>query len=278
MDLPLFAAVVISAFIICLVYVARKSDKKDKGVYILSLFVVPILTGVVVEIISNAIIEEPITNVPEPSTSISTTEPTANTALTEPAFFVGDTIQFGSYPQGSSKKEPIDWLVLDVEDDKVLVISCEALDSQKYHSQHTNVTWATCSLRQWLNDAFYNTAFTAEEQLKIQTTTVSADPNALYRTDPGADTKDKIFLLSITEATEYFGSNSERVCRATQYAIDQNAYVNTSTGGSWWWLRTPGNSNKDAASVNSDGSIDYDDGYVTSNRGVVRPAMWISLN
>lgn len=276
MKVAILAAVTFIIFIVCIVYVALKSDKKDKGVYILSVFVVPILIGVIVEVIGKTIITEP--GATESYESISVTEPTANTALTEPAFFVGDTIQFGSYPQGSSKKEPIDWLVLDVEDDKVLVISCEALDSQKYHSQHTNVTWATCSLRQWLNDAFYNTAFTAEEQLKIQTTTVSADPNALYRTDPGADTKDKIFLLSITEATEYFGSNSERVCRATQYAIDQNAYVNTSTGGSWWWLRTPGNSNKDAASVNSDGSIDYDDGYVTSNRGVVRPAMWISLN
>lgn len=65
------------------------------------------------------------------------------------------------------------------------------------------------------------------------------------------------------------------MCNPTPYAIPKGANINNDTGGSWWWFRAPGNCSKDTASVNSDGSIDYDDGTVTLEKGTVRPAMWI---
>lgn len=194
----------------------------------------------------------------------------------------GNTITFGQYEQDnnfSNGTEPIDWLVLDVkEDGQVLVISKMALDCQPYHASKTAVTWESSTLRQWLNGVFYNTAFDADERAQIELTEVTAEPNPYYNTTAGSNTNDKLFLLSLDEVSEYLPYDSARICNATQYAIKQGAYVNPTTGGSWWWLRSPGISSYDAASINSDGSIDYDDGSVDSAKGTVRPAMWIRLS
>ena len=277
MNVPLFLVITILTFAFGLMLTLPRSNRANKCPEILTTLIVSILSGVIANVISYAITYGWEPRGTERDFTIASTE---NNSFEEAAVDLpspGDIIQFGAYPQNSSSSSPIEWIVLNNTDGKLLVISSNALDCQKYHSRDTDVTWETCSLRQWLNSTFYNAAFNEEEQTQILTTTVSADFNPQYSTNPGSDTQDKLFLLSIDEVKQYFPSNSERVCRATLYAVNQGAYENPSTGGSWWWLRTPGNSSSDASSVNSDGSIDYDDGSVASTKGVVRPAMWISL-
>ena len=141
---------------------------------------------------------------------------------------VGETITFGSYEQDadtSNGKEPIEWRVLDKKNDKALVISKYALDCQPYNETYADVTWETCTLRRLLNSDFVDEAFSAEEQEEIAITTVTADANPDYDTDPGNDTKDKIFLLSIDEVESYFSSDSDRMCAPTQYAISQGVWA-----------------------------------------------------
>ena len=116
------------------------------------------------------------------------------------------------------------------------------------------------------------------EQKQILETTVTADKNPSYNTNAGSDTKDRVFLLSLSETNQYLTSNSARFCMPTAYAIKQNAYVDTSSGGCWWMMRTPGETGKKVVSTNTDGSIDYNGGIVESNRGGVRPAMWIDIS
>ena len=79
----------------------------------------------------------------------------------------GDRIMMGHYEQdnnATNDKEPISWLVLEVTENKALLIAENGLDCLPYHSQPGSITWEKCSLRAWLNDDFLNTAFTAEEQ------------------------------------------------------------------------------------------------------------------
>ena len=40
----------------------------------------------------------------------------------------------------------------------------------------------------------------------------------------------------------------------------------------WWWLRSPGNNSKNAADVNSDGSVNENGNNVNNENGAVRPA------
>ena len=199
---------------------------------------------------------------------------------------VGDIVYFGAYEQDnntSNGKELIEWLVLAKEKNRILVISDKALDFQTYNSSITSVTWETCTLRKWLNTDFVNDAFSDGEKAMIPTVTVSADKNPQYDTDPGNATKDKVFLLSIVEAEKYFTSDEARECVPTEYAISNGACTSDSytKGGKatcWWWLRSPGYDQYDAAGVHVDGDV-HELGLCVSGGGdAVRPAMWISID
>ena len=200
---------------------------------------------------------------------------------------VGDTYTFGAYEQDNSTsngKEAIEWTVLDKDGMSLLLISKQALDCQQYNTSYTDVTWESCSLRKWMNGTFLNKAFNAEEQAQIQNTTVSADKNPEYNTNPGNATTDKVFLLSINEVEKYFNSDEARKCAPTAYAKAQGAYTSdsykTASGAAtcWWWLRSPGYLQYYAASVSYDGSVDYYGRNVDIDYDAVRPALWINLD
>lgn len=197
---------------------------------------------------------------------------------------VGDTIVFGSYEQDndtSNGKENIEWLVLAKKDNRLLVTSQYALDCQQYNTSYTSVTWESCTLRKWLNADFFNAAFSDGEKVMIPTVTVSAYKNPDYSTNPGSATEDKVFLLSITEANRYFKTDEERMCVPTSYAKAHGAYTSSdyTKGGAatcWWWLRSPGDDQGDAAYVLNGGVYSF--GFsVSGDDGCVRPALWIDL-
>ncbi len=193
----------------------------------------------------------------------------------------GDYVFFGAYEQDndiSNGKEYIEWLVLEVKDGKALVVSKYALDCQQYNTSYADVTWETCTLRKWLNNAFINAAFSADEKAMIPTVTVSADKNPDYRTNPGNATQDQVFLLSITEVNKHFSSDGARQCKPSDYAVANGAYVNSSNGNCWWWLRSPGGGQLTAAFVNRDGGVNEGGNGVGSVIPAVRPALWIDLN
>lgn len=200
---------------------------------------------------------------------------------------VGDKVIFGSYEQDNDTnngKEDIEWLVLAKEDNKILVISKQALDCQQYHTKYEGITWENCLLREWMNGTFLNEAFSKDEQKMIQNTKVSADKNPEYSTNPGNATNDKVFLLSINEAEKYFDSKEARKCAPTAYAKAQGTYTSdkykTSSGEAtcWWWLRSPGDIQKHAAGVLCDGSVYCGGNYVNCGDSCVRPALWINLD
>ena len=119
----------------------------------------------------------------------------------------GKYFTLGRYEQDNKPgngPEPIQWMVLARDGDRVLVISRYILDCVRYDEEYRRVTWETCTLRAWLNGEFLDSAFDADEQLLIPTTHVTADPNPDFAVDPGEDTEDKLFLLSIPEAEAYF--------------------------------------------------------------------------
>ena len=209
---------------------------------------------------------------------------------------VGDYVTFGTYEQDnvtSNGPEDIDWIVLDKKDGKALLLSRYALDAKPYHEEWKDITWEDCTLRSWLNDTFYTTAFSKKERGYIATTTVINDDNPEYGTEGGNNTKDKVFLLSIDEVTSYsyFSSNWDewdvaRRCQVTEYAKVQGGWAYSEEeygwygtteydGNGWWWLRSPGNYGGNAALVYFDGRVDRLGNRVVGNAPVVRPALWV---
>ena len=188
---------------------------------------------------------------------------------------VGSYVTFGHYPQKAEGNDntPIEWLVLEIQENKALVISRYALDCQPYNKAYESTTWEECSLRSWLNESFLNKAFTTKEQEAILLTTVDNSKPQQYsgwNTSGGINTLDKIFLLSYREVCTYFKSDKLRQCASTDYALQQGSYST-----SWWLLRSPGGEQKYVLFVTSDGSLSP---YVINHiHASVRPAMWIEL-
>ena len=129
---------------------------------------------------------------------------------------------------------------------------------------------------------FFSRAFDTSEQQAIILTTVANDKSQGYsewNITGGSTTKDKVFLLSYAEAKMYFGlnenSNTKSCIQPTAYAIAQGVFVDGASA-SWWWLRSPGHEQYDAARVGADGSLYYHD--VRDSSGAVRPAIWVDLD
>lgn len=130
-------------------------------------------------------------------------------------------IVFGNYKQSNtSSKELILWYVVATEGDKCLLVSKAILDYQPFNDTITAqaTTWEESSLREWLNETFYEEAFSAEEQKSILSTTVQD-----YEADGklGRKTKEKVFLLNYEEAWKYFPKDADRQAELTVYGQAQ---------------------------------------------------------
>jgi len=195
----------------------------------------------------------------------------------------GDYFKFGSYYQeNSTKKTPIEWLVLKKSGTKVLLISRYALDCKKYHNQYVSITWENCDLRKWLNGEFLKNAFTATEQKKIAVTKLANDNNATYGTFGGNSTEDKVFCLSIAEAGNLFKDDESRKCVPTPHALGKGCWKSSENfingrGCCFWWLRSPGYGQDLHTSVSTDGAIDLLGYNVIRDINAVRPALWVNL-
>lgn len=202
------------------------------------------------------------------------------------SYNVGDSFQFGSYPQDkdmSAVKKPIEWIVLEKKDNKILVLSKYVLDSKEFQESFfndQNVTWKDSDIRQWLNNDFYKEAFTAQESTKILNTLVKAD-DTINEVVSDNDANDRIFLLSSHELNNLQSWSRRSVknllsCEATDYAIaKENDWEGEASVT--WWLRSPGNEDFDDHPIEYafDGFID-EDGCNADLKNGIRPAMWLS--
>ncbi len=202
---------------------------------------------------------------------------------------IGAIVPFGGYR----------WRVLVIENDAALLLTEDIVELRAYHDAYQDATWADCALRNYLNGSFYD-AFQEADRARILQVTNKNPDNPWYGATGGADTQDRIFLLSLEEAVcQYFGDSSANLInrRANQRYWFQRKDPNnfrrsaTSEGYSWWWwLRSPGRNNVKAVYIHGDGNIGIQGNNILrcnitscfhpangDNRGGVRPALWLKL-
>ncbi|MBQ3681615.1 MAG: hypothetical protein II922_00850 [Succinimonas sp.] len=219
------------------------------------------------------------------------TEDTKEKTVAEaaPGVKVGDYIKFGSYYQeNSSKKTPIEWLVLEKKEEELLLISRYGLDCRLYHHEYVDMTWEKCDLRKWLNNDFLNEAFTSDERKKIKVSSLinnDDDDGFLVKTKGGNSTQDRVFCLSRSEAKNYFKDEAACKCKATKYAASKNyCWIDsdassTGYGYSYWWLRSSGPDKQRAAScVDMNGVHWWTSCLILIDGITVRPALRIIWN
>ncbi len=220
----------------------------------------------------------------------------------------GYVVKFGQYATRDSdcvEIYDIEWLVLDVKDGKALLLSKYIMESMPYHEREEEVSWADCTLREWLNDTFYNNAFSKEEQDRIATTLLENVWNPWNNSAEYEYTEDKVFLPAIEDMLSgnheytvaypetttyrfdgYFQTDRERMARRTK-ALNEKTEYNIGLSTTWYWLRASTQLVKlpssaaykfyhDVATIYSNGSFGIGDTLVR-NTGGVRPAIWVEI-
>lgn len=198
----------------------------------------------------------------------------------------GEKVLFGNFM----------WNVLDIQEDKALLITEHIIGQRPYHDVYKETTWAECSMRQYLNREFYD-GFAQNDKLQICPVTNKNPDNPWYKTKGGDDTQNRIFLLSMEEIVcRYFGDSSEKLYhpkKNQRYWFerkDQNnsrriaRLANNPNQVWWWWTRTPGRAGVKAVYIHGDGNIGIQGNNILKGNaadgmctGGVRPALWLKL-
>ena len=210
----------------------------------------------------------------------------------ENGYYTGTTYWF--------RYEPLTWRVLDSSTGLIL---CEnIIDSQAYNNyiiysgsefygdasqKHYAGNYFYSSILHWLNNDFYNIAFTEVQKNNIEKTQLD---NSCYRPDypeqNAPSSNDKVFLLSYEDAINtHYGFDSDkyrddiaRLAKGTDYAKCQGLWVDFGKdyyGKSAWWLRTPSYSSRYACHVSNQGLVGSEKAVCAADYGV-RPACVLS--
>lgn len=186
-------------------------------------------------------------------------------------FINGSTIQSGQTYY--FKVEPIKWRVLEEADGTYTLLSEYIIDKQVFYTSLDNRTidgktiyannYEHSTIREWLNNAFYNKAFSTPEKASILTTLVDNSASTTESsTNPyfSNNTMDKVYLLSYQEATSStygFSTPSTRTAVTTDYARAVGTSI-SHYGNGYWWLRSPVSDDSNYANIAYyDGFINY---------------------
>ena len=209
-----------------------------------------------------------------------------------PAYVKGQHVLFGEYCD-----KPIEWVVLEKDEEKALLLSYYALDEVPFGPENSDVRWADSSLRSWMNTQFYYSAFSADERSHIVSShnynaDVSVVLGGLEYSDGATYTDDYVFALSDREAFEtyiVFANKELRKCQPTEYLLSklfvglakdtrEPIYRGVVNGLVEWWTRSTcidGNENYIIA-VNHEGTVSG--GPPEMDTICVRPAIWVDVD
>lgn len=202
---------------------------------------------------------------------------------------VGATVSLGSFEQDDDPDngtEVINWIVLEKDDEKALLISEISLECMDVMPQNSmgemvsdteNFSWEESLLRSWLNNEFIGSALGTEEAALILNTQVSTV--ASYKLE---ETNDKVFVLNPTEAALYLDTPEKRMAQASQYAMNRKQLSDSSGDNKPWVMRQVALKDLNEASskyviqMSAAGEVDAV-GERTTWQSYVRPAMWVYI-
>ena len=185
----------------------------------------------------------------------------------------GMTVRLGTYEQDNdpeTTEEAIEWIVLEYCEGKYYLLSKNVLDVGVYTEQNGSENiWTESKIRLWLNDTFYQNAFSDKEKQLICES---------YLAD--VDTTDFVFLPSYPELYAYTLSEYDSYGFGTPYAIANGYQLNSTnedntgsyTHGTWWGR---GNGKYFIAFQGLSYTVEEAETIGSTVYGI-RPAIWVS--
>ena len=189
--------------------------------------------------------------------------------------------QNNQYIQGGTywfKWEPIRWRVQRIQNDTATLICENVLDAQTYlddYSLYYETTWGNSTLRRWLNDTFFHTAFLDSEQEQVPEQEVYTCDNYDYDITGGGTTTDKV-LIPALEDVEDVSLNIAPQTAGTDYALSQGLCA-IGTEHASWVTRTPSYNQNGVVYMSETGRIVNDEAANVTGVWGVRPMLRISL-
>lgn len=187
------------------------------------------------------------------------------------------------------EKTPLKWRILSVDGDDALVMSDKLLEVMNINETEKAATWPSSSMRSYLNgynksynafgkdysdNNFIDNTFTAEEKAAIVEHTYDWTENPEYYGRYVPETKDKISLMSVEDASDYnYGFARPSVRRGDFVTSGLPVYC--------YWLRTPGEIDNKSIVVLTNGIFSYEGvnngGEISFSPKCTRPIMHIDL-
>lgn len=202
---------------------------------------------------------------------------------------INHEVTFGVYEQDNdieNGKEEIDWIVINKEGSKVLLMSKNILDYQPFNTdglvstgaiskEETYIPWSESYVRTFLNNDFYDTAFIDEEKKYIVRSNITTTDCDEYT----YSTQDNVFILSSDEFYTLKEKFTVGTClqKATEYAKSKNGCNSCYTRDQQHYRGVFG-----ISSVYSPGVIDkHNTVYFVSastETGAIRPCIWVDIS
>ena len=209
------------------------------------------------------------------------------------------------------KYEPISWIVLEdeEEDGKAFLFSEFMLDKRLYQDVSRDTTlwdtgsgefkekvgfpentylnnWEYSTIRKWLNETFYQTAFNEPQRSMLLVTEVdnsaATTNNSSNNSFARENTEDKIFFLSYKEMTEQY-SELKGIILKDNVTTDYSFYVFSGNKSSLSFTRSPNSTRGDGVSLigyydtGTSTWFGADKNYDVNDARGVRPVMWVEL-
>lgn len=185
---------------------------------------------------------------------------------------VGEVVYFGSFEQDNDPDngaESLAWVVLEKDEDKMLLLCRDAIETLPYNSEFAATDWESSTLRKWLNEDFFAAAFSEADAARLLPMIDSSAANA----DDGS----KVFLLSAEEAGRVLAQHPDFAPAVPSEAAQAKGAGLRKNGSVCWWLRDNGFAPSYAAYAGSDGSVNTTGVFCGMRQFCVRPAIWLRL-
>ena len=188
------------------------------------------------------------------------------------------------------KYEPIRWNIIRESDGESLVFCDMIIDSQAYLDQYLSNgglggihahDYVHSTIRGWLNETFYDTAFNMLQKSFIATSEVMKNT---CKTDAncGGNTQDKIFLLPYSEIKNNQWSGNKIQKTVSDYALVQGVETGSvNVEGvdvlyGRWWINYPNSAQAAQIWAIGDDALYYKYNASSTSLGII-PTMWIKL-
>ena len=256
------------------------SEKIERG---LTFMRKDLIIGIVLAVVSLSLFTVGCSNKANEVNNVEDNQHQSNTLNTsdDEVISVGDTVLLGTYEQDneySNGEENIEWLVVDKQDTKILLMSKKIISTDKYYDMIEGVDELIPITDFWLSTTFYADAFSEKEQAIITNGTISSEED-MYTTGKmiNDSVKENVFLLSAKEM-KYYSQKGVDVysCKLTTDLENKNVGKTMTDGKLYFW----GRSEKDSyQSVISSSGEHY--AFFASRENIfdyiygIRPCVWV---